>query len=65
MIITNIIFNILLGFSIGLIVASLLQKKNKIHGPNSKEVIKKNYKNKKENKCYKFLPKIIKCRYFF
>lgn len=57
-----IIFNILLGLSLGLIFGSFVIKKNVFHGPNSLDVQKKIYK--KDRICYRFTPKIVNCNKF-
>ena len=57
-----IIFNILLGFSLGLIFGSITIRKNVFHGPNSLEVQKKIYK--KNRICYRFTPKVVNCDSF-
>lgn len=62
MIFISIIFNILLGLSIGLIMSSMVRKKYIFHGPNSVKVQKKIFTYK--NKCYKLVPYIVKCGYF-
>jgi hypothetical protein len=55
----NLIFNILFGLSIGIIVSYLFINKDKYHGPNSKDICKKIFRY--NSKCYKLVPKIIKC----
>lgn len=58
----TIIFNLLLGFSLGLIFSSFVIKKVIFHGPNSIDVQKKKFKN--NNICYRFVPTIINCDFF-
>ena len=55
----KILFSILIGYSFSIIISSFYIKNFYYIGPNSNE-IKKNifFKN---NKCYKFIPKLIKC----
>ena len=55
----NIIFSILIGFSIGLILSSYNIRKLVYHGPNSQGIKEKIYK--KGNICYKLKSIIVKC----
>ena len=58
----KIFFNSIFGLSIGIIISYIFISKQKYHGPNSKEVIKKIFKY--NSKCYKLVPKEIKCSIF-
>lgn len=58
----SILFSVLIGFSIGLVSASIFKKKNIYIGPNSVDVQMKRYKYK--NKRIKLVPKVIDCPIF-
>ena len=57
----NLIFNILFGLSIGIIISFLFTSRDIYHGPNSSEISKKIFKH--NNKCFKLIPKMIKCSF--
>jgi predicted small secreted protein len=56
-----LIFNIILGISIGLVISSYFIRNTIYHGPNSLDVQKKIFKD--NNNCFKLVPNIIKCPY--
>ena len=60
--IIDVIFNIIFGLSFGLVISSYFLKNNLYHGPNSKEIQIKTFKD--NNKCYKLIPKVIKCSFY-
>ena len=58
----NIIFNIIFCLSIGILISFLFTNRNIYHGPNSKVICKQIFKY--NSKCYKLIPKAIKCSIF-
>ena len=57
----KLLFNILLGLSLGIIFSYLFINRNIYHGPDSKNICKKIFIN--NNKCYKLVPIITKCSF--
>lgn len=56
------VFNTIFGLSLGIIISYIFITKQKYHGPNSKEICTKIFRYK--SKCYKLIPKKIKCSIF-
>ena len=56
-----ILLSILTGISFSLIISSIYMKPYIYKGPNSKDIKKNIYY--KDKKCYKLIPKHIKCPY--
>lgn len=58
----NVLFNIFLGLSLGLIISHFFKEQQRYHGPNSIIFTKKIFKE--NGKCYKLKPKLVDCSIF-
>ena len=58
---TEIVISLVIGVIIGIIFFRLMPRNNQVHGPNSKDIIGKIYKDPKNGKYYKFEPVVYVC----